>query len=507
MPRIVKRVQRKLIKLVPPERRLMLTHTVAKFMPAPATPAGDPPMLPYEHKATVLTAVRAALEGSGVGYFRVPDRRPFATQIGVADASPEGLGELILGLEGEGLKVRRGPGGKSWTVWSGTPDYGCTVGMWRTSGDELVTDLPNAMTQRVRADRPLTDAHESAFGPFRDFDDASVWPTRSEFTGTPAQWVDFPIDVVYTWVDGADPAWRERRDAALGERDGEHHALAANESRYTDHGELRYSMRSLWSYAPWFRRVYLVTDDQVPEWLNVEHPRLRVVSHKELFGDRGVLPTFNSHAIESQLHRLPDLSDHFLYVNDDVMFVRPLGPETFFDPFGHSHFFRSPATVDTAAPGAHDTPVEQAAKNNRRLLQERFGRINVNKMKHTAHALQKEVLTEIAQTHPDEVEATASHQFRHPDDISMTSSLHHYWAYLSGRATPSPLALFYADLTQPSTPIRLRELQRSRDRDMLCLNDTDGTEAERHLRHEVCRRFFDAYFPVASPFELPEAAQ
>ena len=505
MDRIIKQMQRKLIKLVPPERRLLLTHTVAKFLPAPSTPAGKPAMLPFQHKEKALAAVQGSLEGHGLEYFRVPDRRPFATQIGVADARPSDLAELLLRLQGEGLKVKHDPREVSWNVWSGTPDFGCTVSVWRSSGTELVTDRPNAMTQRVRSDQEPVQVPASAFGPFRDFDDASVWPSRPEFTGTPAQRVDFPIDVVYTWVDGADPAWRARRDAALGEGRGEHHALAVNESRYTDYGELRYSMRSLWSYAPWFRRVYLVTDDQVPDWLDVNHPRLRIVSHKELFGDRGALPTFNSHAIESQLHRLPGLSDRFLYLNDDVMFARPLGPETFFEPFGHSRFFRSPAIVDTSGPGPRDTPVEQAGKNNRRLLQERFGRINVNKMKHAAHALQKEVLAEIAEAHPDEVEATASHRFRHPDDIAMTSSLHHYWAYLSGRAAPSPLALFYADLTMPSTPVRLQELLRSRDRDMLCLNDTDGTEAERHIRTEICRRFFEAYFPVASPFELPEA--
>ena len=497
MSRLVKQVQRKLIKLVPPRWRLLATHTVARFIPVPAMPVGRPVMLPYQHKELALAAVRRALEGADVAYFRVPALHPFATQIGIIDA--EAVAAAIRMVKGEGLAVESGS--SAWNVWSGSPEFGCTLSTWRTVGDELVTDVPNAMTQRVRADEPLTERPESTFGPFADFDDVTLWPTRAEFTETPAQRVDFPIDVVYTWVDGSDSAWRGRRDAALADHGGECHALASNESRFTDHGELRYSMRSLWSYAPWFRRVYLVTDDQVPDWLDVDHPRLRIVSHKELFDDRGVLPTFNSHAIESQLHRLPGLSDRFLYMNDDVMFARPLGPEMFFDPSGHSHFFRSPAKVDTAGPGSRDTPVEHAARNNRRLLQERFGRININKMKHAAHALQREVLAEIAETYPEQVEATASHQFRHPDDLSVVSSLHHYWAYLSGRAEPWPLALFYADLMMPSTPIRLCELRRARDRDMLCLNDTDGTERELDLQRKVCRRFFEAYFPVASPFE------
>ena len=79
-------------------------------------------------------------------------------------------------------------------------------------------------------------------------------------------------------------------------------------------------------YAPWVRNIYLVTDDQVPDWLDTSCPDVKVVSHREIFANQADLPTFNSHAIESQIHRIEGLSEHFLYLNDDFFVGRPLSP-------------------------------------------------------------------------------------------------------------------------------------------------------------------------------------
>ncbi|MEZ5363359.1 MAG: hypothetical protein R2748_13705 [Bryobacterales bacterium] len=123
---------------------------------------------------------------------------------------------------------------------------------------------------------------------------------------------DEAIDAVYLWVDGAAIAGRPA-------------TLAPHRDR--DNGELRYSLRSLFAHAPWVRRVFLVTNGQRPAWLVQSHPRLRVVSHADLFLDEACLPTFNSNAIELQLHRIPGLSRRFLYCNDDVFFGGPVVPE------------------------------------------------------------------------------------------------------------------------------------------------------------------------------------
>jgi len=104
----------------------------------------------------------------------------------------------------------------------------------------------------------------------------------------------------------------------------------ASASRYRDNGELRYSIRSLHKYAPWLRKIFIVTNGQVPAWLDTTHPRLHVVTHAEIFPDPSVLPTFSSPAIETHLHRIPGLSRRFIYFNDDVMLGAPVWPDSFF---------------------------------------------------------------------------------------------------------------------------------------------------------------------------------
>lgn len=127
------------------------------------------------------------------------------------------------------------------------------------------------------------------------------------------------IDVVYTWVNGSDPSFLAQLT--------EYSPRQYDKARYDDKNELRYSLRSLEKYAPWVRNVYIVTNGQVPGWLNLEHPRLRLVTHAEIADDDTALPTFSSAAIETFIHRIPGLSRQFLYLNDDIFLGAPLYPD------------------------------------------------------------------------------------------------------------------------------------------------------------------------------------
>jgi len=318
--------------------------------------------------------------------------------------------------------------------------------------------------------------------------------------------VDFPIDAVYTWVDGSDPAWRERKAAAHAAVGlGELNEFASNESRFLSRDELRYSLRSLDMYAGWVRHVYLVTDDQVPPWLDTSNPRITVVSHRELFGDRGRLPTFNSHAIESQLHHIRGLSDHFLYLNDDFFFGRPVEPRQFFHGNGIARFNTSTAKLGLGSTGAFDRPVMSGGKNNRDLLFKAFDRTTTNKFKHVPQPLLKEVLAELEERFPEAFAATASAQFRSPADISVPSSLHHHYAFLQGRAVEGRLRYIYADIAAPTTARRLERLLRSRDHDAFCLNDHDNSGVDPVEQQRMLHAFLGSYFPLTSSFEKDAA--
>ncbi|XP_015117764.1 N-acetylglucosamine-1-phosphotransferase subunits alpha/beta [Diachasma alloeum] len=133
-----------------------------------------------------------------------------------------------------------------------------------------------------------------------------------------------PIDVVYTWVNGSDPKFI---------KDLKKYVPVSNvnsaASRFNDKDELRYSLRSLEMYAPWVRHVYIVTNGQIPNWLDMDNPRMTLVTHGDIFPNKSHLPTFSSPAIESHIHKIPGLSDKFLYFNDDVLLGSEVWPEDF----------------------------------------------------------------------------------------------------------------------------------------------------------------------------------
>ncbi|XP_061768562.1 N-acetylglucosamine-1-phosphotransferase subunits alpha/beta-like [Nerophis ophidion] len=106
--------------------------------------------------------------------------------------------------------------------------------------------------------------------------------------------------------------------------------LTAN--RFEDNAALRHSLRSVEKYAPWVRHIFIVTNGQIPFWLNLENPQVSVVTHKEIFLNHSHLPTFSSPAIESNLHRIPGLAQKFIYLNDDVMFGKDVWLDDFYTP-------------------------------------------------------------------------------------------------------------------------------------------------------------------------------
>ncbi|MFC3382311.1 stealth family protein [Couchioplanes azureus] len=469
-----------------------------------------------------LDRVVAALDEAGVDWFRIPTKALRTTAVAVRVADRPAVLRLLRGItEGhdgmlEVVRPRRAKPGAAailkvcWPVTDPRgrlllgPDLGCEIEFWTERDGVLAGPRGNPIADVIPLDEPVVSASEPAFGPFSSPHDRTEYRTRQIFTLPSPERISFPIDVVYTWVDGGDPQWRARKAAAVAENTwlDEASRLASNDSRYTSRDELRYSLRALHSFAPWVNHIYLVTDDQVPDWLDAGHPGLTVVSHREIFGDTGRLPTFNSQAIESRLHRVPGLSEHFLYLNDDVFLGRPVPPDLFFTPGGLTRFFFSNAQVDSAPRRPDDPPADSAGKNNRELIRETFGRVLTRKMMHTPHPSRRGVIAEIEQRFAEHVDATAGHQFRHPDDISLLSSLQQYYAYLTGRAAPGTIAYKYVDLADPTTPLKLAELLRHRNLDAFCLNDTDSDEVVAAEQAALLDEFLPAYLPFPSPYEL-----
>lgn len=380
--------------------------------------------------------------------------------------------------------------------------HGCELEFWSESPDvvrrgerPLVAERWNKSVAELTPDRGST-------GTARISDRAVA--TLRRFEGAPhLDEITFPIDVVYTWVDGSDPAWLERKNRVLRSLDLETvHPDAHDASRYRDREELRYSLRSIAMFADFVRHVYVVTDDQVPSWLNTASPRVTVVPHKQIFRSSDGLPTFNSHAIEACLHHIDGLAEHYLYLNDDFMFGRRVLPELFFLSNGLAKFFASSALISVDDPRKIGRSVDVAAANSRALVHQRFDRVTHQKMKHAPYAQRRSVLYAAEEEFADAFTRTVSAQIRSATDLPVASSFSHYYGYLTGGAVPGDIAARYVELNAPDFDRRLRTLLDRRNADTICINDAaDRQTPDVAGRERRLQKFLDTYWPVKSEFE------
>ncbi|GAA1664643.1 stealth family protein [Glycomyces endophyticus] len=479
-----------------------------------------------------LEIVTAILTAAGVDFFAVPgfsltrpvlgaaaaDRQRVCTALAMLCESTGGrlsvpepaFRESELGLNRPEWARRADMGDvplvrASW-LWTDTsrellfgPDYGCDVEFWTDTGDgHLLAPRHNRISPFVRQGGARVSAPGRLFTALASGGHAGLpdLPTRTEFARPGPDHVAFPIDVVYTWVDGSDHAWLRRRAEA---DQSPYHAESDNDARYVDREELRYSLRSLHLNAPWVRHVYLVTDRQRPHWLE-DGPGLTVVDHRDLYDDPDSLPTFNSHSIETQLHRIEGLSEHFLYFNDDMFVGRPVGPQLFFEPNGLARFFPAQTFIDMDPVSRADSPPNAAFKNDRALIDRAFGRTVSRMMKHVPYPLQRSVLAEMEKEFDEEMDRTARSAFRNVTDVSAVT-LQHYYAYLSGRAVSGHAQDAYVELGMPDVAERLELLLERRDRETFCINDAGLPPDLVEERSAMMLRFLEAYFPVASPWE------
>jgi hypothetical protein len=366
---------------------------------------------------------------------------------------------------------------------------GTRITFWEIGTSAQREKIGTRGQERFHVDSPrtpaLVDGHEypgvATFPIGRNFE---------EFAGD--------IDIVYTWVDGSDPEWQASFEQWADLSQDSVPATAFDPARFRSRDELRYSLRSVWAYCGWARNIYIVTSGQVPSWL-VEDERVRVVTHSEIL-PAAALPTFNSHSIESALHRIEGLAEHFVYLNDDVFIGRPLRPEAFFTVNGLPLVFQSNARVH-GAEYAESLAVDTAALRARSLLDQRFGRVVSSKPLHAPFPLLRSVIEQLVAEFPDAVQRTEASRFRAPSDLSIAASFASHYALGLGRAVLGDISCHYVYVESDRLSWSLDRIALGGDVDAFCINETKDSgqfEAERENR---LRDFFDSAFPVAAPWE------
>lgn len=317
--------------------------------------------------------------------------------------------------------------------------------------------------------------------------------------------IKFDIDVVYTWVDGSDPEWAARRAEAERLHGVNNISTQANSrARFENRDELRYSIRSLIQNAPWVRNIYVVTDTQVPRWLK-SNPRCNIIDHRDIFPEGSALPTFNSHAIESVIHRIPGLAEHFLYFNDDVFLARPTMPETFFDPNGILKVFVTQSRIPLGPPRDLRNTAEYAGNNTARLILDDFGLVVRKRPKHAPYAMTKSLMFELEQVYAELFKDVRLSQFRSVDDISVATYLFPNYALASRNAVFGDIDYQYINISNASVKSMVETFERYFTKpapNTFCLNDV-ADDSYRHWKkqHQLVLKFMNDLFPIKSPFE------
>jgi hypothetical protein len=315
------------------------------------------------------------------------------------------------------------------------------------------------------------------------------------------------VDLVCPWVSGQDPKHREKRHHWL-RHSGLPPRLFNPDVRYVEEDELRYALRSVEMFAPWVRKVFIVTDDQVPPWLDRSNPRVEIVDHRQII-DAQFLPTFNTKVIINSLHRIPGLSEHFIYTNDDCFFGQPCRKEDFFTARGDGRiamklmFPQREQNFDSWIIPAHLVDHDPLA----RLWMSSYNSLKVllelrrpwQKIRyvdsHQAQPMMRSELRRATEEFQREYRRTAARRFRSVHDISFIS-VARYRALARGTAVQGfvPHAFFPYERD-------LRGHTRATLPTLFCINAGLGDES---LRED---RILARLFPEPSSFELAPAQE
>ncbi len=246
------------------------------------------------------------------------------------------------------------------------------------------------------------------------------------------------MDAVITWVDGSDPGHQDKMAPFLGANKRTPDSAAA--TRFASCGEIEFCVMSIIRFAPWIDNIYIVTDSQQPQFFasisdSSLRKRLQIVDHKELFsGYEFALPVFNSLAIEAMLWNIPGLSEDFIYLNDDMMFIRPTPVEAF--RADGQYVLKGQMKKRKSGLWWHRLKTkllgrDEMSRVSYRQLQENSAAIIDSKngyldLPHCPHILNSSNLKSLFQNKSEIFKQTISHKFRHAQQLWSVSVFAHF---------------------------------------------------------------------------------
>lgn len=294
------------------------------------------------------------------------------------------------------------------------------------------------------------------------------------------------IDIVYTWVNGEDDSYISKCQKYAED------LTDVNPERFRDvYDMLKYSIRSVEKFLPWAGDIYILTQKpQVPDWLDLKNPRIKIVHHEDIF-DEEYLPTFSSSVIESYLHKIPGLSDYFIYTNDDFLF----GKETKLDKF-----ISNEGIINIFGTLFGENP-------KWRIYEAKNDIIGLGLIEHCPILIKKEYWDAMYNLWPEKTHERRLHRFRQDDDF-FAYKLYKYYMLKYQRKTCRPVKIWELKRWQIFHKItnNFNAQKRSLERiskvkpNFYCLNDDQKNNPNQDVVVLV-QEFLNMYLPEKSSFE------
>lgn len=323
------------------------------------------------------------------------------------------------------------------------------------------------------------------------------------------------IDFVITWVDGTDEKWLAEKNQYLGIKGD------SNINRFRDCQNLQYLFRGIENFAPWVNKIFFVTWGHLPDWLDVNNPKLEIVKHED-FIPKEYLPTFNSNVIEMNLFRIKNLSSKFVVFNDDLFVLKNLKQEDFFEnglpKDMYIEYIKKNCSRRHAILRKNYSDIinkyfvkkDVVKKCKGKVFNYKYGINNFRNFKmqkyeefqdiysqHLTQCYLKETFETVWKNEPEKLDIACKNKFRADTDLGCV--LCRYWQLFTGQFIPTSKIGKYFCMSNNNS--KLIKAIRKRKYKVICINDASINIDFEKARDEINNEL-NLIFPNKCSFEI-----
>ena len=327
------------------------------------------------------------------------------------------------------------------------------------------------------------------------------------------------IDFVIIWVDGNDKEWQNEKKKYSTSKSEDSRNI-----RYRDWENLKFIFRGIEKFAPWVNKVHFITCGHLPKWLNTNYDQINIVKHSDYIPDK-YLPTFSANPIELNLHRIEELSEKFVFFNDDMFLLNKVEEKDFFN----NNLPCESAILNATSPAGNDI-MEYVFFNDWNIINRNFDKntsiknnffkwfnfkygINILrtvalmpwtnflgfKFTHLPTSFLKSTFDEIWDKEYDILDKTCEHKFRSKEDVNQY--LIKDWQISSGKFYPRKYKI--GRLFKVSDNIRdITTTIQNQKYKMICINDDEIDESNFKIYKKEIIDAFEKILPEKSKFEI-----